>query len=183
MKFFKLLILLTLISAQAFSQCSLTACENLPATITANVTAPPAGETYSYNWTLGLPFTGQSTDVISIADVGTAINSYPFTLEVTNDVTGCVAIYNCNLDVNTSTPISFNIPPYCENDPSFDLTPFAPIGTTFSGAAVTGSIYDTSIGGPVVATPQAGSAGCLTDNTQTPTVNPLPVIISTVITQ
>jgi hypothetical protein len=178
-----IILAISCMSLSISAQCLQPACENLPATITANVSAPPVGQSFTYNWTIAVPFTGQGTSQIVITNVGAAGVTIPYTIQVTNSVTGCVSFYNCTVDVGASAPVAINIPPSCANDAPFDLTPFiSPPNSTLSGPGVTGTFYDPSIGGQVLATPPTGS-GCIVQNAVTPQVNPVPQIISTTVTQ
>jgi hypothetical protein len=176
-------IAITCALQSAIAQCSNNVCENLPATIDADVAPGLPGETFNYNWTVAVPFTGQGTDVIQITNVGASPATIVYTLDVTNNVTGCISTYSCELVVGASVPVALNIPNYCVGSGPFDISTYVnPSGSTLTGAALTGTFYDPAIGGPVTATPPPGS-GCLIASTQTPGVNPGPTIIGATVTQ
>lgn len=165
------------------AQCANQACENLPATIELDVSVPPLGQALTYNWTVAVPFTGQSTDVIQITNVGLSPAIIAYSVTVTNIVTGCVTDYNCTIVVNDAVPVSVTIPPYCLGAGPFDVSAYInPAGSTLSGPGINGTVYDPTIGGPVTATPPLGS-GCLIASTQTPISNPGPIINSVSVTQ
>lgn len=183
MKSLFLAITLSALCIEIQAQCASNVCENLPVTIDADVSPPPAGESYSYNWSLPIAFNGQGSDVIQIVNIGPAPATIPYTITVTNDVTGCVSVYTCDLIVGASVPVSLNIPPYCPNSPPFDISSYVnPPNSTLSGPGVIGVLYDPAIGGPVTATPPPGS-GCLVASSQTPGLNPVPNIIGATVTQ
>jgi hypothetical protein len=176
-------ILMLLIAANtATAQCTQPACENLPATITANVSPPAPGVTYTYDWTLSVPFTGQGSAQVQLATVGVAPATIPYQVAVTDNVTGCESVIQCEITVTKSAPVVLSIPDYCPGAAPFDVSPYvSPSGATLSGSALTGNMYDPAIGGPVTATPPPG--GCLTASTQTPGILSPPSIISTTVTQ
>jgi hypothetical protein len=165
---------------EARGQCYQPACENLPTNIELLIT--PTGDDYSFNWTLPTAFVGQGDSIITLT-VGAAPDTIAYTVTVTNLTTGCVADYICSIVVGLSAQYVSTIPPACANDVPFDLTPYlSPPGALISGAAVTGTIYDPSIGGPIDLSPPPGS-GCIVGSTVPITINPLPTIISSTVTQ
>lgn len=170
-------------SIQLSAQCTNNACENLPATIQLNVTAPLPGESYTYQWTAPIVFTGQSTSSIQITNVGFSPATIPYSVTVTNTVTGCSSVYQCDIVVDSSVPYTLTIPPLCENSPPIDIVNYiSPTGAILSGPGITGTMFDPSVGGLVTASPPIGS-GCLAASGQTPIINPLPIILGSTVTQ
>lgn len=165
------------------AQCSQPVCENLPATITANVVAAPVGATYNYQWSIPIAFVGQNTPVIQLANVGPGPAMIPYTITVTNTTTLCETIYPCTLNVGSAVPVTLTIPDYCQGAAPFDISSYVqPPTAILSGPGVLGNLYDPSIGGPVTATPLPGS-GCLIASNQTPNGQAPPDIQSTTVTQ
>lgn len=176
-------VALSSIPLESNAQCLQPVCENLPATITANVVAPAPGVIYEYDWSIPIAFTGQNTAQIQITDVGAGPAQIPYTVTVLNTTTNCETIYPCTLDVGSAVPVVLTIPNYCIGALPFDIAGYVqPPTSILSGPGVTGTIYDPGIGGPVTATPPPGS-GCLIASNQTPVGENPPEIQSTTVTQ
>lgn len=172
----KLLTLMAIVlSLAANSQC-LQKCVNASANFQWNQT-DAAGNiiandpTNTYDWTLTLPFTGDGTATINVADVGATAGNYTITLSVTNGL-GCTEDFTYCMDV-ISTTCTLDPVIVCENA-TIDLTPLGnPAGGTFSGAGVSGTTFDPSVGsGPITYSITAN--GCGGSDTENPTINPAP---------
>lgn len=178
-----ILIFALAFSLSSLAQCTNLACENLPASISVDVSPPPAGQSYTINWNIPVAFTAVTSDSIVITNVGAAPNVIPFDLTVTNNVTGCVTYYACTIQVNTSAPVTLTIPPSCSTDAPFDISSYInPPNSIVTGPGISNNFYNPAIGGPVNASPPANS-GCLIASTQTPQVNTGPTILSVTTTQ
>lgn len=170
-----LLILTILCSFAAKSQC-LQKCVNDPATIQWNQTDAagniiPNDPANTYDWTLALPFVGDGTATITLASVGAVGGNFPVTVLVTN-AQGCSETFTYCIDVIQGTA-TFNPVVVCENA-TIDLSTLVnPAGGTFSGAGVTGTIFDPALGsGTIDYTVTAN--GCSATASVNPTINPAP---------
>ena len=151
----RLLFILAFIAAvtSANAQCT-TKCVNSSAT--ASVGSDP---TWTYLWTVsgGLSFTGQGTNSINIASVGSVVGNYTISCLITSPycdstVIGCI-------DVIETTP-TLTLPLVCQSNGSVPISGGLPAGGTYydaSGNVIT-NLTSALIGQSITYT--AASGGC-----------------------
>jgi hypothetical protein len=161
-----ILLILLFVSSLGYSQC-VDKCINSSAT--ATVTLDP---TWTYTWTVtGLAFTGQGTNSISIASVGSTVAVYNVSVLIEtaycdSSIQGCINV----IDVNPTHPNES----VCEFNGSGTFAGGSPTGGTITnstGATVT-NFTSTNIGETFTYTVTSG--GCVGSSTFTVNGVPLP---------
>jgi hypothetical protein len=161
-----ILLILLFVSSLGYSQC-VDKCINSSAT--ATVTLDP---TWTYTWTVtGLAFTGQGTNSISIASVGSTVGVYNISVLIEtaycdSQLTSCINV----IDVNPTHPNES----VCEFNGSGTFSGGSPTGGTITnstGATVT-NFTSTNIGETFTYTVTSG--GCVGSSTFTINGVPLP---------
>ncbi len=143
-------------------------CINVPAfTLTGGT---PAGGTYSGAGVSGGIFSP------SVAGSGPHTITYSYT-----NINGCSGSATSTITVNALPIVTLNlaVTQVCTNASSFDLTGGTPSGGTYSGAGVSGGIFNPTtagLGPHVITYSYTNGGGCSASATSTITVNALPIV-------
>jgi len=149
-----ILLLLVLFAAVAVNAQCTTKCIN--STATASVGLDP---TWTYQWSVtgGLTFTGQGTNQISFASVGSVVGTYTITCLITSPY--CDSTITGDLCVIETTP-TLTLPLVCQSNGSVAVSGGTPAGGTYYDAAgnVITTLTSALIGQSITYT--AASGGC-----------------------
>lgn len=165
----KLIFLLALIASisSASAQC-VTKCINSSAS--ASVGSDP---TWNYQWTVsgGLTFTGQGTNAINIADVGSVVGTYTISCLITSPF--CDSTVVGSICVIETTP-TLTLPLVCQSNGSVPVSGGLPSGGTYydAGGNVINNLTSALIGQAITYT--AASGGCTGSITSTLVGAPVP---------
>ncbi len=129
----------------------------------------PPGGTYA-----GTGVTGGIFDPAA-AGIGSHVITYTYT-----DANGCINSTTASITVNALPVVTLSaFAPVCISALPFILTGGAPPGGIYSGTGVAGGIFSPAVAGVGIHTiiyTYTDPAGCTNSNTNTITVNPLPVV-------
>jgi parallel beta-helix repeat protein len=134
----------------------------------SSVTLDPGVSNLSYQWS-----TGATTQGITINASGT------YWVAVT-DACGNSQSDTVSVTITVPTSVAFaSLPPSCEDAPAFALTAASPAGGTYSGAGVSGNMFDPAVAGAgfhTITYNYTDANGCSSSASQNITVNALPAV-------